>query len=91
MIKIIDDWYITVELNPTNYVVRRGSGEKDKKGGWIDRPRAYFGSLCNAIKCIRGLIIAEELSGASRTLSEAIRTISEADDRFEKIVSAIDV
>lgn len=90
MIKVIDDWYITVETNPTNYIVRRGSGEKDKKGGWCDKPRGFFGSLCNAIRFIRGTIIAEKLSAASRTLPEAIRAINEADDRFEKIVSAID-
>ena len=32
MIKIIDDWYITVESNPINYTVRHGEGEKDKNG-----------------------------------------------------------
>ena len=31
MIKVIDDWYITVETSPVNYVVRHGKGKKDKK------------------------------------------------------------
>ena len=39
MIKVINDWYITVEANPTNYTVRRGDGKRDKKGKWLDRAR----------------------------------------------------
>ena len=31
MIKVINDWYITVEANPINYTVRKGDGKKDKK------------------------------------------------------------
>ena len=45
MIKVIDDWYITVESNPTNYVVRRGTGKRDEKNSWRDKPRGFFGSL----------------------------------------------
>ena len=30
MIKVIDDWYITVDSYPTNYTVRRGEGNKGK-------------------------------------------------------------
>lgn len=91
MIKIIDDWYITVELNPTNYVVRRGSGKKGKNGKWIDKSRGYFGSLNKAFKFIREQIIAYALESGERTLGEALDAISDIDARFEKIVSAIDV
>lgn len=89
MIKVIDDWYITVETNPTNYVVRRGTGERDKKNSWRDKPRGFFGSLRNAIKEIRGQIIADELKDGSHTLSEAFRTISDIDARFEEILEKV--
>ena len=29
MIKIIDDWYVEIESNPTNYILKRGGGERD--------------------------------------------------------------
>ncbi len=53
MIKIIDDWYITVETNPINYVVRKGNGERREKKGWSDDARGYFTSLRGAVKFIR--------------------------------------
>ena len=89
MIKIIDDWYITVETSPVNYVVRHGKGKKDKKNAWADKPIAFFGSPQKAVKFIRDQIIAEQFSEASSTLSEAIRTISEVDARFEEIMERV--
>ena len=89
MIKVIDDWYVTVETNPVNYVVRRGKGEKDAKNSWRDKPYGFFGSLRNAIKFIRDQIIAERFSEASRALSEAFRTISDIDARFEEILEKV--
>ena len=89
MIKIIDDWYITIEPYPTNYVVRRGKGERDKKGKWLDRARGYFGSLRKAVNSIREQIIAEGFESGERTLEQALSDISEADERFEKIISNI--
>lgn len=91
MIQIIDDWYITVETSPVNYVVRHGKGKKDKKNAWADKPIAFFGSPQKAVKFIRDQIIAEQFSEASSTLSEAIRTMSEVDARFEKIMWKIGV
>ena len=91
MIKIIDDWYITIEPYPTNYVVRRGKGERDKKGKWLDRARGYFGSLRKAVNSIREQIIAEGFESGERTLEQALSDISETDDRFEKIISNIKV
>lgn len=90
MIKIIDDWYVTVETNPANYVVRRGEGKKDKKNGWKDKPYAFFGSLRGAVKFIREQVIAESFSSDSRALADAIRTISEVDTRFEKIMARLE-
>lgn len=89
MIKIIDDWYVTVETNPTNYIVRCGDGQKDKKQGWKDKPLGYFGSLREAVKFIRGEMVARNLLMACYTLSEAIQTISEVDYRFEGILMDI--
>ena len=91
MIKIIDDWYITVEANPINYVVRHGDGEKDKNGKMKDRGLAYFSTLRGAVKFIRGQIIAERLSTACTPLPDAIATISEVDARFEKLMEKIGV
>lgn len=90
MIKIIDDWYVTVETNPTNYIVRRGAGRKDKKNGWKDRPIAFFGSLRKAINFIRDQIITESFLNSSIDLPEAIRTIESIDARFAEILDKIE-
>lgn len=89
MIKIIDDWYITVEANPINYTVRHGKGEKDKNGKLKDKGLAYFSTLRGAVKFIRGQIIAEELSGGLRTLGEALGAVSDIDARFEEIMERV--
>ena len=89
MIKVIDDWYITVEANPINYTVRRGEGKRDKKGKWLDRARGYFGSLRNAVKEIRRLMVSEHFSNGERTLGDALGAISEIDARFEEIMERV--
>ncbi len=89
MIPIIDDYYVTVETNPTNYIVRRGKGEKDKKGTTKDRPLSYHTSLAKAISFIRGQIVAEKLTGDFLHLRAALAAVSEVDDRFEKIISEV--
>ena len=89
MIRIIDDWYVTVDSYPINYVVRRGDGRKDKKGKWLDRSRGYFGSLRNAVEEIRRQIVAERLESEERTLEQALSAISAVDTRFEKIMEHI--
>ena len=86
MIKIIDDWYITIETNPINYVVRKGNGERREKKGWSDDAKGYFTSLRGALKFIREQIIAERLSTACTPLPDAITAIVEVDARFEKIM-----
>ena len=90
MIKVIDDWYITVEANPINYVVRHGDGKKDKNGKMKDRGLAYFSTLHGAVKFIRGQIIAEELSDGLRTLGDAIADIDKANERFELLMAKIE-
>ena len=90
MIKVIDDWYITVETNPINYVVRKGNGERREKKGWSDDAKGYFTSLRGAIKFIREQIIAERLSTACTPLPGAIATISEVDARFENLMAKIE-
>lgn len=89
-IDVIDRWYITVETSPVNYVVRCGNGNKGNKGGWSDTPRGFFSGLGSAVKFIRDQIVAERLSKASTALPEAIRTISEVDKEFEKIIERIE-
>lgn len=91
MIRIIDNWYITVTTAPVNYIVRRGAGDKDKKGGWKDKPLGYFSSLRSAVKFIRDQIIAEGFSAASRTLSDALLLVSAVDSRFDEIMQRINV
>ena len=91
MIKVIDDWYITVETNPINYVVRKGNGERREKKGWSDDAKGYFTSLRGALKFIRDQIIAEQFSTACTPLPDAITAISEVDARFEKIMGKIGV
>ena len=91
MIKVIDDWYITIEAFPTNYTVRKGKGEKGVRGKWIDKARGHFTSLRNAVKEIRRQYVAEQLENGERTLEQAISAISEVDARFEKIMEKIGV
>ena len=87
MIKILDDWYITVEVNPANYIVRKGKGARDEKGTWRDKPLGYFSSLRGAIEFIRGQVIAYSLEDGERTLRDAIAAISEAYDRFDAMLA----
>ena len=89
MIKVIDDWYITVDSYPVNYVVRHGEGKKGKNGKWLDKPKGYFGSLRNAVKEIRRLMVSEHFSNGERTLGDALGAISEIDARFEKIMERV--
>lgn len=91
MIHIIDDWYVTVETNPINYTVKRGTGKKDSKGRCKDKVYGYYNSLQNAIKAIRREIVADKFSTDSRTLCEAFQTIREIDARFEKIMEKLTV
>ena len=91
MIKVMDDWYVTVETSPINYVVRKGNGEREKKKGWCDDAKGYFSSLRGAVKYIREQIIAERLSTACTPLPDAIATITEVDARFEKLMEKIGV
>lgn len=83
MIRVLDDWYIVVETNPVNYVVRKGDGTRDKKGTWKDKAAGYCASLRGALEFIRKQIIAERLSVGSRALPAALQIISEADEEFE--------
>lgn len=89
MIKIIDDWYITVDAYPINYVVRRGEGKKDKNGKLIDKSRGYFTTLRGAVKEIRRQYVSDQLSKGVRTLEGALSTISSIDARFEKLMENI--
>ena len=91
MIQIIDDWYVEIESNPTNYILKRGSGERDAKGRCRDKVYGYFTNLQNAIKALRKEMIADKFSSGSRTISEAFQTIRELDARFDKIIERINV
>ena len=90
MIKVIDDWYITVDSYPTNYTVRRGEGKKDKNNKWLDKPKGYFNSLDGAVKEIRRLIIAERFENSAGTLETALDTIIEVDSRFQNLMAKIE-
>lgn len=90
MIKVIDDWYVEIESNPTNYILRRGNGERDAKSRCKDKIYGYYSSLQNAIKALRKEMLADEFSSGSRTISEAFQTIREIDARFDKIIERID-
>ena len=89
MIRVINDWYITIETNPVNYVVRCGKGEKDARSGWKDKAVGFFGSLRKAVAFIREQIIAKGLKTDCRTLAEALQMVSDEDTRFEKIIESV--
>ena len=89
MIQIIDNWYVEIESNPTNYILKRGSGERDAKGRCRDKVYGYFTSLQNAVKALRKEMIADKLSSDFHTLPQAFQTIRELDARFDKIIERI--
>ena len=60
MIKVIDDWYITVDSSPVNYTLRRGTGEKDKKGA---RALLRISLICGAVMMAAVAILAVVFSG----------------------------
>jgi hypothetical protein len=88
VIKVINDWYIEVNVckGVTNYIVRRGTGERDKKGGVIDRPQAFCGTLGSAIDFIRKQNIAESLQSVSCDLPEALRVVETANTTFTEML-----
>ena len=95
VIKVTGEWYITVQGNPINYIVRKGAGERIlKKSGdgnyhdtWKDDARAYCGSLTSALKFIRGEIIGERLSAASTDLAGALNVMSDVNKQFEFMIT----
>ena len=89
MIKVIKDYYITVETNPINYTVRRGAGKKDAKGSCLDKPLGHLGDLRSALFFIRKQIIAEELSEGTLTLRDAIRRVEELNREFDLIIRGV--
>lgn len=91
MIQIIDDWYVEIESNPTNYILKRGSGERDAKGRCRDKVYGYFTSLQNALKALRKEIVTDKLKDGTHTLVEAVDTIIKEDTRFEKIMERVTV
>lgn len=89
MVRIYEDWYVTVETTPLNYIVRRGSGEiktTGKRTGPVDDPIAYCGSLASAIKYIREQVIAERLKGPCIPLGDALEAVRELNAEFEEII-----
>lgn len=88
MIKVINDWYIEVNVckGVTNYIVRRGTGERNKKGGVIDRPQAFCGTLGSALEFIRKQNIAESLTNVSCDLPKALRVVETANTTFTEML-----
>ena len=64
-------------------------GKGTKRGNGSTEQDGYFGSLRKAVNSIREQIIAEGFENGERTLEQALSTISETDERFEKIISNI--
>ena len=89
MVRIYEDWYVTVETTPLNYIVRRGSGEiktTGKRTGPVDDPIAYCGSLASAIKYVREQVIAERLKGPCIPLGDALETVRKLNAEFVEII-----
>ena len=91
MIRIIDDWYVTVESNPVCYTVRFGKGIKDKKGRCNDKQFGYFATLRGAVKHIHKIMCAEALEDGFRSLPEAIHTISDIEMKLEEALKGVTV
>ena len=90
MIKVIEDWYITVDDSvPVNYVARRGKGLKTKTGKWIDKPGGYFSTLSGAVGFIRKQVIAQRLASDADTLGTALGIIKKADAEFAEILKEV--
>lgn len=86
MIKVIEDYYIVVSTNPTNYTVFKGIGKVGSKGQNKDTLIGHVGGMENAIKLIHKDIIARRLSLADTSLSQAIHTIREATEQLNAAI-----
>ena len=91
MIRVIEDWYITVDSSPVNYTLRRGTGEKDEKGSYKDKPVGYYTSLRSALEGARKEIAARRLQADFLTLSDAARMLRELDAQFECLLAEVTV
>ena len=89
MIRVIEDYYVTIDENPLNYVVRRGTGKRGNKKQWKDKPIGFYGSLSGALECIRKQVIAQRLSAGESTLDSAISAIRSTDSELKKIFESV--
>lgn len=86
MIQVIDNYYVEVDVAKgcVNYIVRRGSGAKDKKDKNTDRPLGFCSTMPQTIEFIRHQIVANRLSEYEGTLLEAVRAVQNETDRLMK-------
>lgn len=89
MIRVIGDYYVTIDESPLNYVVRRGTGKHGNRGQWKDKPIGFYGSLSGALGCIRKQVIAQRLSVGESTLDSAISTIRSTDAELKKLFESV--
>lgn len=92
MITLFDNWVILVDN--MNYTLAEYFGDTIRKDGKPEKnlkTYGYFASLSATLKSFRVYLIRQKLSDGSRTLSEAIQTIKEEDDRIKKLLEGIEV
>ena len=92
MITLFDNWVVFVDER--NFTLAEYFGEKKSKDGKTKKnikTYGYFSGLSEALAALRVILIRRELSSGSRTLSEALRTIREEDQRIDRLLEGIEV
>ena len=92
MITLFDNWVILVDEK--NYTLAKYLGDIRRRDGRIEKNLkiyGYYSVLSEALNALRVCLIRKCLSDGCRTLSEALRTITEENDRIEKLFKGIEV
>lgn len=91
MIKLFDNWVVLVDKD--NYTLAEYFGERlNKKTRKMEKDikvYGYYMSLSAALNALRVYLIRQKLSDGCRSLSEAIQTIAEADDKIAKLLESV--
>ena len=91
MIKLVDDWVIDVDER--NYILAKDKGVVvDKKTGKEYRNLKSYGffiSITGALKALRDELIRQGVQDGCMTLSEAIRSIKEANSKVDTLLEEL--
>ena len=90
MIKLFDNWVVLVDKD--NYTLAEYLGvKKDKHGQTSEKYKAYgyYMTMSSTIRALKEIARRKALSEGSLTLSEALQTIKDEDDKIFKLLESV--